>query len=374
MRANYGESLRRWLKQQDLSKIIDFGDLQIFDGATTYPCIIICNKATPSHQIEVTNVKTLKFESLERYVLDNKANLSQSSLTDEGWNMSSTESKSMLSKLKEKGKPLDKYVKGRVFRGVVTGLNEAFVIDVDKRNEILKTNPQSKKYIKPYLRGRDIFRFGIRNSNLYLLYIPWDFNPKEHKLIMDHLSLFNKELSNRPEVKEGRFPWYSLSRYASDYVEEFNKHKIVYQVMQVKPCFAFDTTGYYCNNSIWFFPEGSKYLIGILNSKLGWFMISNYCTKIQNGFQLIYKYLENLSIVDIVTKKQELLYNEIVKHVDLILSLNADLQTEKLQTKTDQLKQRIEHSEEKINRCVYELYDLGEADIKVIEEQQAQNK
>ena len=369
MRANYGGALRIWLKHQNLKIIIDFGDLQIFKGATTYPCIIICDKEKPSQFIEVTNIKTLNFENLEQYTLINKSNIPQTSLKDEGWNISSDESKSILTKLKLTGKPLDKYVKGKVYRGVVTGLNEAFVIDEFKKNELIKKSPQSIKYIKPYLRGRDIFRYGLKNSNLYLLYIPWDFNPKEHKTIIEHLYSFKTELSNRPEVKEGRFPWYSLSRYASDYVKEFDKNKIVYQVMQVKPCFAFDTEGYYCNNSIWFFPEGSKYLVGILNSKLGWFMISNYCTKIQNGFQLIYKYLENLSIKDAISKKDQLLQNEIIKHVDLLIKLNEDIKTENLQTKIDQIKQRIEYSEEKINQLVYELYELTPEEIKIVEDE-----
>ncbi len=90
---------------------------------------------------------------------------------------------------------------------------------------------------------------------------------------------------------EGRFPWYTLSRYASDYVQEFEKPKIVYQAMQVKPCFTLDDENFFCNNSIWFFPNGSKFLLAILNSKIGWyFQITKYCTKIQNGYQLIYKY------------------------------------------------------------------------------------
>ena len=62
---------------------------------------------------------------------------------------------------------------------------------------------------------------------------------------------------------------------------------ILYQVFQVKPCFIFDDKGMYCNNSMWFIPSDDRVLLGILNSKIGWWLISKYCTAIQNGFQLI---------------------------------------------------------------------------------------
>lgn len=69
---------------------------------------------------------------------------------------------------------------------------------------------------------------------------------------------------------------------------------MIYQVFQIKNAFAFDEEGTFANNSVWIIPTESKYLLTILNSKIGWYLISNFCTEIQNGYQLIYDYMKNI--------------------------------------------------------------------------------
>ena len=84
MRAAYGEPLRRWLKTQNVKQIVDFGDLQVFQGATTYPCIFISGKGPVESDIEVTAMKTLAFDSLAGYVDEHKVTIGQTSLDDAG--------------------------------------------------------------------------------------------------------------------------------------------------------------------------------------------------------------------------------------------------------------------------------------------------
>jgi hypothetical protein len=87
MRANYGEPLRKWLKQQPIKKIIDFGDLPVFQGATTYPCIVIADKKETNDLIKVTNVRTLEFTKLDDYLQQNPVSIKNNSLDDSGWNL-----------------------------------------------------------------------------------------------------------------------------------------------------------------------------------------------------------------------------------------------------------------------------------------------
>jgi len=70
----------------------------------------------------------------------------------------------------------------------------------------------------------------------------------------------------------------------------------MYQAFQLKPCFIYDETGLYCNNSMWFIPSNNKGLLAVLNSKMGWWLITKYCTQIQNGCQLIWKYFGQIPI------------------------------------------------------------------------------
>ena len=132
----------------------------------------------------------------------------------------------------------------------------------------------------------------------------------------------------------------------------YKKSKIMYQSFQVKPCFIFDEAGMFCNNSMWFIPSDDKVLLGILNSKMGWWLISKYCTAIQNGYQLIWKYFSQIPIAagnDIVRGKISDLVNEILS----IKKQNPSADTTDLENQIDQL--------------VYKLYELTEEEIKIVE-------
>ena len=80
------------------------------------------------------------------------------------------------------------------------------------------------------------------------------------------------------------------------YWEVFAKPKIMYQKFQVKPCFIYDESGLYCNDSMWIIPTENKGLVALLNSKMGWWLISRFCTQIQNGYQLIWEYLGKIPV------------------------------------------------------------------------------
>ena len=126
----------------------------------------------------------------------------------------------------------------------------------------------------------------------------------------------------------------------------------MYQVLQVKPCFIYDDQGLYSNNSIWFIPSDDKALLGILNSKMGWWLISKYCTAIQNGYQLIWKYFSQIPIAT----GHEAIKDMITLVVDQILS------AKKIDPETD-----TTALEAQIDQLVYQLYELTEDEIKIIE-------
>ena len=101
MRANYGEPLRKWLKRQCIEQIVDFGDLPVFQQATTYPCILVIGKDKPPSAFVAAQVKTLEFESLDGYVKENRHSVKLSILDDTGWSLADEQRHSLLNKLKE---------------------------------------------------------------------------------------------------------------------------------------------------------------------------------------------------------------------------------------------------------------------------------
>lgn len=166
MRANYGEPLRRWMKKQRIEDITDFGDLPVFENVTTYPCILRIRRGGPlwppksgeqrtksgqprgiAPTFYATDVKTLNFNSLQDYMKENRFKVSLSSLSDKGWSLVNEKAQALLDKLRTQGMSLGEYVKGRIYRGVLTGLNEAFVIDAETRAGLISEEPKSADLI-----------------------------------------------------------------------------------------------------------------------------------------------------------------------------------------------------------------------------------
>jgi predicted type IV restriction endonuclease len=388
MRANYGEPLRRWLKNESIEQIVDFGDLPVFQGATTYPCIFIAGKSEKEN-IEVTNIKHLEFNSLSEYVKENKVEIKKDSLKEEGWNLSPESVQELLKKIQSAGVSLGEYVNGKIYRGLVTGFNDAFIINETTKNEILKEDPNSSSIIRPFLTGRDVKKYLEVNSNKYLLFIPWHFplhdNPKitgasieaekqfekQFPAVFKHLLKFKKELSNRNKEETGkRYEWYALQRYASTFINEFDKPKIISPAIVKSATYCFDKSGILTNDKTTIIQCDDLYLLGVLNSKCCDFYLKSIASTKQGGYYE-YKpmYISKLPIkvIDKKNTAQKLIQNEITKLVDNILQLQRQRLTVNLSQQIEQLEQRIQYTDNSINQKVYELYELTDEEIKIIE-------
>ena len=249
MRVNYGLPMRKWLKKQCIEEIIDFGDLQVFQGATTYPCIIRISKRELRRKFDVTQVKTLEFQKLEDYVREKHYSVNQSTLDDSGWSLVDEGTHALLDKLKRIGIPLGDYVEGKVYYGIKTGLNDAFVIDAQAREMLIAQDPKSLELIKPFLAGRDVKRYQQPESDKYLILMPRGWtkarsnNAKDasrwlmesYPAIANHLLPFAEAAQKRYD--KGEY-WWELR--ACDYYDEFGKPKIIYPNICKQPEFAFD--------------------------------------------------------------------------------------------------------------------------------------
>ncbi|MCT7604407.1 Eco57I restriction-modification methylase domain-containing protein [Aliarcobacter butzleri] len=417
LKTSYGKPLRQLLKTYNIQSIIDFGDLQIFDGATTYPLILTISKSNQNEYFKSCQLKEIN-EDLNNIIGVNGKNFLFKELDDNGWNIFET---NLLQKLYDNSITLDIYTNGNINRGVMTGFNDAFVIDEKTKIELLNEDNNSEKIIKPFLIGKDIQRYKNPKIDKWLLYIPWDIKIDEYPAIYKYLEKFKTNLENRPEVKQGRYPWYALSRYGSKYVDDFEKSKIIYLVFQVNPAFTMNKNNAYCNNATFIFPKEDYFLLGILNSKLGWFLISNICTKIQGGYQLIYDYFKKIPIKlysddkkDYFEKRVKEIFITNEKLQETKQNFHNELKLEKLTTKlqkfeelefddfikeytkakkikfADKLEERnfkndwkalfesdkkevleiqnqINQTDKEIDQMVYKLYDLTQDEIKIVE-------
>ena len=276
----------------------------------------------------------------------------------------------LLEKLCKTGKPLGEYVDGRFYRGIVTGLNEAFVIDRETRYRLVTEHPSSNRVIKPFLRGRDIKRWSISFGEQYLLFIPWHFPLHEDKnisgaseraeqafkknypAVYKHLLSYKKQLEARNEDETGiRYEWYALQRCAATYEKEFDETKIAYPNICKRNEFAWDDKGYYYNQKAFIIPGASKYLLGILNSTVITWLFDKLLAKLQNGFyEPSAIFMKDFPIP--VTSKPE----SIEALVNKISS-----------TKSKDPGADVSDLERQIDQVVYQLYGLTPEEIAVVE-------
>jgi len=142
LRAGYGQALRRHLLSPDrqLLELLDFGDLPVFPEATTYPNILSVRRAPAAATVRVAELTTLgsdptRFpEIVEATIMD----MPTVRLSADAWSLAAAEQQALLEKLRKAGTPLGEYVEGNIYRGVVTGNNDAFVIDTDTRSKIIE--------------------------------------------------------------------------------------------------------------------------------------------------------------------------------------------------------------------------------------------
>jgi hypothetical protein len=258
-------------------------------------------------------------------------------------------------------------------------LDKVFIINDETRSKIVAEDPRSTDVIKPFLMGRDIQRYESPKTGRYVISMPkgWtrkmsgdsknaqNWLAKNYPAIFNYLSPFSEDAAKRDNSNKGDYWWELRSCY---YYEEFKKPKIMYNVFQVKPTFTFDNSGFFANHAVWFLPKPDKYLLGILNSKMGWLLISNYCTQIQNGYQLMFKYLGHIPIrtINFADPVDKARHDRMVALVMQMLELNKKLQDAKLDHDKTRLSRQVEAMDASIDKLVYELYGLTEEEIKIV--------
>lgn len=380
MRAAYGEPLRRWLKQQQIAEIIDFGDLPVFEQATTYPCILILRKAAPARTFAVTQVKTLDFASLDEYARDNRYDVAQDSLSDKGWSLAGGQAQALLAKLRAKGVPLGEYVQGKIYYGIKTGLNEAFVIDERTRSRLIAEDPRSAELIKPFLLGRDVKRYAPPQSKRYLIFARRGVNIDEYPAIKKHLLPFKDRLTPKPDGwvgeewkgrKPGRYEWYEIQDTV-DYYAEFEKPKIIVPAIVQRASFAFDSGDIYSNDKTSIIGVNDLYLLGVLNSPVADLVLRDIASTKQGGFfEQKPMYLSQLPIrtLNLADPAERAMHDRMVALVEEMLRLKKEHAAAEAakEDRRHALAREIERTDRDIDRLVYELYGLTEEEIAIVE-------
>ena len=372
-RAGYGEKLRQFLTDSaTIYNLIDFGDFPVFEEAIAYPSIITLSKS----KAENNQVQALSWDATKKQDITQFANvleqdgltIAQENFKPDGWRLESSQILDLLAKLRNAGTPLGEYVEGKIYYGIKTGFNEAFVVDRATRDRLIAEHPSSEEVIKPLLRGRDVKRWQVESVDLYLLFIPWHFPlhqdskitgasdkaeqelKKLYPAIYAHLLKFKTGLSARNKAEIGiRYEWYALQRYGSSYWQEFEQPKIIYPNICKRNEFAWDEIGYYTNQKAFIISSSDKILLAVLNSSVVMFLFERLLSKLQGDFY------EPSSIF----------------MKDFPIPTATDSQREAIEILVEQCLDAkgkdIKHIEKEIDRLVYKLYQLTYDEVKIID-------
>ena len=377
LRAKYGEPLRKWLKTQNVLEIIDFGDLPVFGKVTAYPMILHATKNPASKQFAVSQVKSLDFNSLTEHLEDQRRTVDVKSLDNAGWQLRDGCEKQLFDKLLAMGVPLKDYVRGQIFYGIKTGLNDAFVIDNATRKRLIREDKRSAKIIKPFLAGRDIKRYIPLETDKYLIFTRRGININEFPAIKAYLEQFRKQLTPKPKGwvskdgktwkgrKPGAYKWYEIQDTV-DYYQEFDKPKIIVPAIAREGNYAFDTNGILSNDKTTIISIADKFLLALLNSKVIDFVLKSIAATKRGGyFEYKPMYLWRLPIfrIDEGNKRDMGIRDRIIELVDEMLAAQANLR----ESASELDRKRISVIDGQINKAVYQLYGLERDDIRIVE-------
>jgi hypothetical protein len=376
-RANYGKPLRQWLKRHCIEEIVDFGDLPVFQ-ATTYPCIVRISTKPPKSTFAVTEVETLSFASLDEYVQEHQFAVNREGLDDSGWSLVDEKTQALLDKIRQVGVPLGDYVDGKIYRGVLTGLNEAFVISANTREKLIAEDPRSAELIKPFLVGRDVKRYQPPESKRYLIFTRRGVDIQRYPAIERHLLHYKERLMPKQKDwkgekwqgrKPGDYEWYEIQDTIA-YYEEFEKPKIIYPNICKKPEFVFDENDWYTNQKCFIISKPDKYLLGILNSSLTYFMFKSFLPKLRGDFyEPSYVIFKDFPIyaIDFSSPVERARHDRMVTLVEQMLALHERLKETREESEKAALQQQIDETDLQIDNLVYELYGLTDEEVKVVE-------
>jgi len=400
-RAAYGEKLRAFLLYGTAPHaILDFGDTNIFT-AVAYPCIIVTEKVRDVE--ELPDPKKFEHQSSFDQLVphsgrefpvmvwqpgpskidfpeifeDEHATLSQSDLKSSGWRLESPIGLRLMERLRRSGTSLGKYCQGKFYYGIKTGYNEAYVVERETRDALIKEHQSSEEVLKPFLRGRDVKRWKCDFEEYYLIRIessenvhhPWSGLPLAaaeavFKKTYPAIHRFFESGENRSKLinrsDQGKYFWELRS---CAYWDEFSKPKIVYPNICARNEFAWDTGGYHTNQKAFIISGGDLYLLGILNSSVVMYLFSHEVPRLQNSFyEPGYRYLNPFPIPN-ATAEQKLLCESLSSALICLHRPEA--------TQLPNRSLMVAYFEQWLNGLVYELFfpdELHARNIHLFEE------
>jgi hypothetical protein len=402
--AQYGEPARALISNgKHLSKIVHFGDQQVFRGATTYTCLLFLNRQGKD-EFEFTKVSNLegwRNQPVQVFETSEVSGLIQAShATPAEWNFNVGKGAGLFEKFSQM--PVKLGDVADLFVGLQTDADDVYILE-ERRKENGKVLCYSKHaqkeywfedaHLKEFLKGSlNIRRYYFSDVTKRLIF-PYETIAEKSVLIDSHeysqrfpltwsyLEECKKRLSARNKGQMGK-DWYGYV-YKKNHTR-FNSKKLLVPSLATGSCFSADLEGkfYFVGSGggggggygISLLPEvefNYLYLLGLLNASL----LSEYIKKISTPFRQGYfalnrQYIAQLPIrtIDFTNPAEKAQHDKMVSLVEQILAAHKNLSLAQTPQQKENLARQIESTDRAIDTLVYQLYGLSDAEIKIIED------
>ena len=399
MRAGYGEKLRTFFLKYQPLLLVDLG-AGVFESATVDTNILLLQKSkntAKTYLLQAVTIQKTNAQPIDiAQQIKEKAVILQN-LTKEAWYIGNEAEQQLKKKIERIGKPLKNW-NVKIYRGILTGLNEAFIIDNAKRQEILDNcmddaeRERTAAIIKPILRGRDIKRYYYEWAGLWVigtfpaLKLNIEDYPAIKKYFLDNFDIRQLEQSGKkyPELgfnarKKTNNKWFEIQDTIA-YYEEFEKEKIVYGQFQDDAEYALAEKGIYLSSNEYMIggDYNKKYFLAVLNSNLIKWYLKNITGTLGSSMKIGQK--SNFEKIPIppITPFNEPIVKQIEELVDKILVAKMG-EMQKVRTQKSKMQKDVSQQqsifpptdttpwEQEIDRLVYALYELTDEEINIVE-------
>ena len=353
MRTGYGESLRNYfVTKTNPLWLIDFGGFQVFD-ATVDTNILIAEKAPFQNKVNTCVLtKDFSIENMSDYFRQHSI---ASSFTKDSWVVRDAVAQRIKQKVEAVGVPLKDW-NINIYRGILTGYNEAFIIDSATRDKLLAASPNSADIIRPILRGRDIEKYLANWAGLYIIgtFPSLNINIDEYPAIKEYLLSCGfdrlKQTGDAGARKKTNNKWFETQDSIS-YWEDFFRPKIMYPNMTKYMPFIYDNDGYFINDKGFIITgENLAFLTAFFNSSLFKFCFRENFPELLGGTRELRKiFFDKIPVVKIANSEAQAFESKI-----------TEIQKLKNENKS------TTHIEIEIDNLIFDLYKLSATEIESI--------
>lgn len=281
-RTGSGAPLRQFLAARTgIETVVDFGDLQLFEGVTTYPAVITLRKH-PAPEQAALNYLTIREmpQDLSRAFDSEAKSMPRSRLGRGSWRFESDALDAIRAKMLA-GRPTLSQAFGRPLYGIKTGCNAAFVVTRETRDALIAEDRRSDELLQPFLIGENCKRWHAESDDLWLIYTPKNaVDIDDYPAIRDHLAPHRERL----EARATKQNWWELQQPQANYEKYFRSPKLIWPHFQNTPQFSSEQSPRFLNNKCFFWPGRQPELCAFLNSRPAWFLLTSLARAKRGGY------------------------------------------------------------------------------------------